>query len=125
MAEDFDRLTDDQIADNGRTMAQALLAKRLEDRAKWASLGEQFGMLEDFDTGYLAMLVKHVDFLWDLYVEGSCVCHMDHGSRCNCEANSRAAEALQEIIGNDWHDLLRQAKQPEPTVDRLKRGSKR
>lgn len=44
--------------------------------------------------------------LWRIYLE-SCVCHLDYHSPCNCPATDIAAEALSDLLGPEWHEIMR------------------
>ncbi len=45
--------------------------------------------------------------VWNLYLNESCYCHMDHGNPCRCGANSWAENWLRDLLGDDWHARMR------------------
>lgn len=44
--------------------------------------------------------------VWEIYLN-ACVCHLDHGSSCSCEAADRAASLLEDVLGPSWHTICR------------------
>lgn len=45
--------------------------------------------------------------LWEVYL-GACVCHLDWDSRCDCPAQSIAQDHLEELLGANWHERMRE-----------------
>lgn len=43
---------------------------------------------------------------WQLYLD-ACVCSMDYGSNCDCPAADMASARLEEVLGPNWHDIMR------------------
>lgn len=50
---------------------------------------------------------EFTDVLWEIYLE-SCWCSMDHGSRCDCSAKDLAEHHLRGLLGDNWHEIMRQ-----------------
>ena len=46
------------------------------------------------------------DILWEIYLN-SCICHLDYYSKCTCEANDTAGYELGNLLGPDWHNIMR------------------
>lgn len=51
-------------------------------------------------------LEEYEDRLWGIYQE-ACICHLDYDSRCGCVANYLAGEALSDLLGANWHSIMR------------------
>ena len=103
---DFDRLTPAQIEANALREAQARLRKAID---RYANQQVGADSLED-NFAYVEAITDRVTWTYRLYVHDSCVCHMDYSSACSCQANWKAQEWLREVLGDQWHTLLSEAK---------------
>jgi hypothetical protein len=49
----------------------------------------------------------YVLVLWDIYLS-ACMCASDITvTGCECSASDKAGQALEEVLGADWHQTMR------------------
>ena len=108
---DFDRLSDKQIAENAKSEAQWRGKEALREAAEDRAHREMEHDGQDARMGYAEALVAQAQWVWDLYVTGSCICDMDYGNNgCTCQANWLAQSWLTDLLGDHWHDIMRDVK---------------